>query len=72
MRNILIIFLSLAILCVAIIGSMFIFGAASWQQSVEYLAKAIAALALLGGCSAAIKLMLAGSRNREEHSSQDR
>ena len=71
MRNIVIIFLSLTIICVAIIGLMFIFGAASWERSVDYLVKAIAALALLGGCSAAVKLLLTGSGNREEDSSRD-
>lgn len=72
MRNILVIFLSLTILCVAIIGLLFIFGVLSAEHSTDYLVKVIAALALLGGCSAAVKLLLAGSRNREEDSSQDR
>lgn len=71
MKNIVIIFLSLTIFCVAIIGLMFIFGAASWERSVDYLVKAVAALALLGGCSAAVKLLLAGSGNRKDGSSQD-
>ncbi len=58
MRNIVIIFSTLAVLCVGVIGTMYIFEARTFDESIELLLKALGAIVLLGGCTALISVLL--------------
>jgi len=58
MRTIAIVFAVLAVLTVATIGCLYIFGVSDFDQSVSLLAKAVAALVLLGGCTALISVLM--------------
>ena len=60
MRTIAIVFAVLAVLSVATIGCLYIFGVSGFDQSVSLLVKAVAALVLLGGCTALISVLMHG------------
>jgi len=66
MRNIIVIFLLLAIVAFAVIGSMYIFEARTGEQALELLLKTEGVILLLGGCSAAISLLLAGGKKNSQ------
>ena len=66
MRNIVIIFSTLAILCIAVVGILFIFEVRTFAESFTLLMKVLGALVLLGGCTALISVLLKGSGNKTE------
>lgn len=66
MRNIVLIFSTLAVLCIAVVGTLYIFEVRTFDQSIELLAKALGAIVLLGGCTALISVLLKGSGNKNE------
>jgi len=67
MRNIIILFSFLAIIGLAIIGSLYIFEVRTADQALELLLKTEGAILLLGGCSAAISLLLAGANKKSQN-----
>ena len=66
MRNIVLIFSTLAVLCIAVVGTLYIFEVRTFDQSIELLAKALGAIVLLGGCTSLISVLLKGSGNKNE------
>ena len=62
MRTIIISFLLLAIIVLAVIGSLYIFEVRTAEQSFELLLKMEGALLLLGVCSAAVSVLLGGGK----------
>lgn len=58
MKTIVTIFAVLAVLTVAVVGSLYIFGVRDFAQSGSLLIKALAALVLLGGCTALISVLM--------------
>jgi hypothetical protein len=69
MRNIIVISLFLAIVAFAVIGSMYIFEARTGEQALELLLKTGGVILLLGGCSAAISLLLSGGKKNSQDES---
>jgi len=69
MRNIIVTFLFLAIIAIAVIGSMYIFEARTGEQALELLVKTGGVLLLLGGCSVAISLLLTGGKKNSQDES---
>ena len=66
MRKIIISFLFLGIIVFAVIGSLYIFDVRTGEQALELFLKTEGALLLLGGCSVAISLLLAGAKKNSE------
>jgi hypothetical protein len=64
MRPMLILFLFLAIVGFAAIGSLYIFDVKTGEEALELLLKTEGAIALLGGCAFAISL-LTGTVNKK-------
>jgi len=61
MRTTIILFLFLAIIGFAIIGSLYIFEVKTGEEAFELLLKTEGAILLLGGCSAVISLLVGGA-----------
>lgn len=66
MRNIVIIFSTLAVLCVAAVGMLYIFEVRTFDESVDILMKALGAIILLGGCTALVTVLLRGSGSKTD------
>lgn len=66
MRNIVIIFATLAVICIAVVGILYIFEVRTFDESFVLLTKALGALVLLGGCTALISFLLKGFGNKTE------
>ena len=66
MKQILSISLVLVVLAVAILGCMAIFGAVSYEYAMSNLMKIVAAIVLLGGCSALITFLLRSKKESSE------
>ncbi len=64
MRNIIVIFLSLAVFALVAIGLMYIFEVQSQSEATELLMKTLAAILLIGGSTALIA-MLTGDKKKE-------
>ena len=64
MRNIIVIFLSLAVFALVAIGLMYIFEVRSQSEATELLMKTLAAILLIGGSTALIA-MLTGDKKKE-------
>jgi hypothetical protein len=62
MRTIIVLFLALAIVAFAAIGCLYIFEVRTGEETLELLLKTEGAILLLGGCSIAISLLLAGTK----------
>ena len=58
MKQILTLSIVLVVLAVAIIGCMYIFDMSSYENAVSNLMKTVAAIILLGGCSAVIAFLM--------------
>jgi len=67
MRNIIILFLFLAIIGFAVIGSLYIFEVKTGQEAFELLLKTEGAILLLGGCSAVISLLVGGASKNSQN-----
>jgi uncharacterized SAM-binding protein YcdF (DUF218 family) len=63
MKQILTITVVLAVFAIAIVGSLYIFEVLSYEVAMSNLLKAVAAIVLLGGCSAVIAFLM---RSRKE------
>lgn len=63
MKNIIIVFVFLAILCFAWLGITYIFEVRTMDETVELLIKTEGALLLLGGCAALIHKLLNASKD---------
>lgn len=68
MKTIVTIFAVLAVLTIAAVGCLYIFGVRDFDQSVSLLVKAVAALVLLGGCTALITVLMG---NKESSDSRE-
>lgn len=66
MRSIIILFLFLAILGFAAVGSLFIFEVKTWEESLELLLRTEAGILLLGGCSALLSFLLGGAKKGQQ------
>ena len=66
MRNIVIIFSTLAVLCVAVVGTLYIFELRTFDESIELLMKALGAIVLLGACTALVTILLGGSGSKTD------
>jgi hypothetical protein len=64
MKNIIVIFLSLAVFALVAIGLMYIFEVQSQSEATELLTKILAAILLIGGSTALIA-MLTGRKRKE-------
>ena len=58
MKQIISITAVLAVITVAIVGCLYIFEVLSYDNSVSILLKAVAAIVLLGGCSALVAFLM--------------
>ena len=67
MRHIIILYIFLAIVAFAVIGSLYIFDVRTGEEALELLLKTEGALLLLGGCSFAVSLLVcnAGGKSQE-------
>jgi len=65
MRSILIIFLFLAILCFAVIGTLYIFEVRTGDEALELLMKTEGVIFFLGGCSALVSTLLRRAKKAE-------
>jgi hypothetical protein len=66
MRNIVVLFLFLAIIGFAVIGSLYIFDVKTGEEALELLLKTEGAILLLGGCAAAISLLVSGANKNSQ------
>ena len=66
MRYTVILFLTLAIIGFAVIGSLYIFEARTGEQALELLLKTEGAILLLGACSIGISLLVAGANKNSQ------
>ena len=67
MQKIIVLFGALAVIAVAITGSLYIFELRTGDEALLLLAKSVGAIVLLGGCSVAISMLVAGaSRNSQD------
>jgi hypothetical protein len=62
MRNIVALFLVLGIVCLAIIGSLYIFELRTADQALDLLMKTEGAIFLLGACVVAVGLLTGGKK----------
>ena len=62
MRNLMILFLTLGVIVLAIIGTLYIFELRTADQSMEMLMKAEGGILLLAVCSAAISLLVGSAK----------
>jgi type IV secretory pathway VirB2 component (pilin) len=62
MKQIISITAVLAVITVAIVGCLYIFEVLSYDRSVSILLKAVAAIVLLGGCSALITFLMGSKK----------
>jgi len=62
MKKIFIVTVVLSVFALATIGCLYIFGIMSYEDSVSNLLKVLAALALLGGCSALIAFLMPSNK----------
>lgn len=63
MKTIATLFGVFAVLTLAAVGCLYIFGVRDFEQSTSFLLKAVGALALLGGCTALISLLMSNKQN---------
>ena len=66
MRPIIILYLFLAIVAFAVIGSLYIFDVRTGEEALELLLKTEGALLLLAGCSAAVSIMMSSQKNKSQ------
>ena len=62
MKNIAILFAILAILAVALVGTLYIFEAQTKEQAIDLLIKIEAGILLLGACSALVAALVGGKK----------
>ncbi len=62
MRNTIIIFLSVTIIAIALIGSLYIFDVQSLEDTLDAMVKVGGTLLLLGACSVAISFLVSRSK----------
>jgi len=67
MQKIIVLFGALTVIAIAIIGSLYIFELRTGDEALMLLAKSVGAIVLLGGCSVAISMLVAGaSKNSQD------
>ena len=66
MKPILLVTLVLAIITLAIVGCLTIFGIITMEAATSFLIKAEAVIILLGGCSAVISLLVGGANKNPQ------
>ncbi len=66
MRNIVVIFLFLAILVLAAIGCLYIFDVRTGEEALELLLKTEGALLLLGACSIAVSFLVSSTKKNSQ------
>ena len=62
MRNIIVIFLSLAVFALVAVGLMYIFEVQSQSEATELLTKILAAILLIGGSTALVAMLTGGKK----------
>lgn len=66
MKQIVLITVLLAVVTFAIFGCLYIFEFLSYEAALTNLAKVVAAIVLIGACSALIALLMAGNKKPPE------
>ena len=67
MQKIIVLFGALAVIAIAIVGSLYIFELRTGDEALMLLAKSVGGIVLLGGCTVAISLLVSGaSKNSQD------